>query len=312
MKTAFGWDLALPIITAPMFIVSGRDLVLEAVNAGFVGTFPALNLRTTDEFRRRLDEIGQALGDRPPERRVFGVNLVAHPSNPRLSADLEAVVAAKVPLVITSLGAVSEIARAVQGYGGLILHDVINRRHAEKAAEAGVDGLVLVAAGAGGHAGLLNPFAFIAEVRQFFRGAIALAGALSTGADVAAALAAGADFAYMGTRFIATAEANAKAGYREMLARSGTDDIVYTAAVSGVAGNFLAPSLRAHGIDPAALTTTNKQAIQLDLDPNTRKWVDLWAAGQGVSAIADAPPMAELAQRLRDEFEAARQRLASL
>lgn len=312
METAFGWKLSLPIITAPMFIVSGGDLVIEAVRSGFVGTFPSLNLRTTDELRRRLDEIREALADRPPESAVYGVNLVAHHSNPRLKADLEAVVAAKVPLVITSLGAVPEIAQAVQGYGGRILHDVINRRHAEKAAEAGVDGLILVSAGAGGHAGILNPFAFIAEVRRFFAGPLVLAGALSTGADIAAALAAGADFAYMGTRFIATREANAKDGYREMLVASGTDDIVYTSAVSGVAGNFLAPSLRQAGIDPGGLARTDRDAVKLELDPNTRKWRDLWSAGQGVAAITDSPSMAELAERLKSEFNAARQRLSAL
>lgn len=312
MQTAFGWKLALPIITAPMFIVSGGELVIEAVRAGFVGTFPTLNLRTTDELRRRLDDIREALADRPPEAAVYGVNLVAHHSNPRLKADLDAVVAAKVPLVITSLGAVPEIAQAVHSYGGRILHDVINRRHAEKAAEAGVDGLILVSAGAGGHAGLLNPFAFIAEVRRFFAGPLVLAGALSTGADVAAALAAGADFAYMGTRFIATREANAMDGYREMLMASGTDDIVYTAAVSGVAGNFLAPSLRQAGIDPGGLARTDRDAVKLELDPNTRKWRDLWSAGQGVAAIGDSPSMAELAGRLKVEFDAARQRLAAL
>lgn len=312
METAFGWKLSLPIITAPMFIVSGDDLVIEAVRAGFAGTFPSLNLRTTDELRRRLDDIREALADRPPEAAVYGVNLVAHHSNPRLKADLEAVVAAKVPLVITSLGAVPEIAQAVQGYGGRILHDVINRRHAEKAAAAGVDGLILVSAGAGGHAGLLNPFAFIAEVRRFFSGPLVLAGALSSGADVAAALAAGADFAYMGTRFIATQEANAKEGYREMLVASGTDDIVYTSAVSGVAGNFLVPSLRQAGIDLSGLARTDRDAVKLELDPNTRKWRDLWSAGQGVAAIADSPSMAELASRLVAEFNAARERLSAL
>lgn len=312
METAFGWKLTLPIITAPMFIVSGGDLVMEAMRAGFVGTFPALNLRTTEEFRQRLDELNAFVSTRPAGTAVYGVNLVAHHSNPRLHPDLEAVVAAKVPLVITSLGAVPEIAQAVHSYGGRILHDVINRRHAEKAAGIGVDGLVLVSAGAGGHAGLLNPFAFLAEVRRFYNGAIALAGALSTGADVAACIAAGADFAYMGTRFIATREANAKEGYREMVQASGTDDIVYTSAVSGVAGNFLAPSLRAAGIEPGGEARTDRNAVKLELDPNTKKWRDLWAAGQGVAAIADCPSMAELGQTLQSEFEVARRRLAGL
>ncbi len=299
--------LRLPAVAAPMFLVSGPELVVEACRAGILGTFPALNQRTSEGFRDWLDEIEAALVASPAAA-PFGVNLIVHRSNRRLEADLRICAEHRVPVVITSLGAVPDLVREVHGWGGVVFHDIVSRRHAEKAAEAGVDGLILVCAGAGGHAGTLNPFAFLAEVRRVFDGTILLAGAISTGRDILAARATGADLAYLGTRFIATRESRAPEPYKRMLCEAGAGDIVYTPAVSGIPGNFLRQSLEAAGIDPAALRSASDIAAELQ-GGEIRAWRDIWSAGQGVAAIGDVPTVAELVARLEAEFEAARREL---
>jgi nitronate monooxygenase len=297
LPDALAGRLRLPVVAAPMFLASGPDLVAACCNAGVLGTFPALNQRSTAGLNAWIDEIEARLA---PGAAPFGVNLIVHRSNPRLEADLEVVVRRKIPVVITSLGAVRDLVTAVQSYGGLVFHDVISRRHAEKAAEAGVDGIIAVCAGAGGHAGTLSPFALVPEIRQVFDGAILLAGAMSTGAHVLAARALGADLAYLGTRFLATREAMASQAQKEMMLAARAGDVVYTPNVSGVHANFLAASLAAAGHDPAA---TARPA--LDLQAEAKAWKEVWSAGQGVGSISDLPGAAELCGRLGDEYRAA-------
>lgn len=301
----FNGRLAIPAVAAPMFLVSNPDLVVECCRAGIVGTFPALNNRTSEaydawlgEIRERLDKIERDTG-RPCA--PFGVNLIVHKSNPRLQADLEISIRHKVPLIITSLGAVKELVGAVQGYGGLVFHDVINMRHARKAAEANVDGLIAVCAGAGGHAGLLSPFALVPEIRSFFPKTVLLSGVMSTGRHIAAARMLGADLAYLGTRFIATRESMAPAGFKDMIVATNAADIIYTAAISGVHGNFLKPSIDAAGVPADQLNATK----QLELSHETRAWKNVWSAGQGVGSIADVPTTAELCTRLIREYREA-------
>lgn len=289
--------LKLPVIAAPMFLVSGPDLVVEACNAGVIGTFPSLNQRTTEGYREWLHDIKARL---KPDAAAFGVNHIVHPTNPRLMADMMVTVEEQVPLVITSLGAVRDVVEAVHGYGGVVFHDIANIRHARKAAQAGVDGLILVANGAGGHAGVVNPFALVDEVRSFFDGTIILSGCLSTGSDVAAALMMGADFAYMGTRFIATTESGAQGEYKQMIVDAGASDITYTPAVSGIPANFLTPSLVANGIDPKSLPEH-----KLDMGEEAKAWKTVWSAGQGAGAVHDILPTAQLVARLADEFSQA-------
>jgi nitronate monooxygenase len=286
--------LKLPVIAAPMFLVSGPDLVVEACNAGVIGTFPSLNQRSTEGYREWLHDIKSRLN---PDAAAFGVNHIVHPTNPRLMADMMVTVEEKVPLIITSLGAVRDVVDAVHGYGGVVFHDIANVRHARKAAQAGVDGLILVANGAGGHAGVVNPFALVEEVRSFFDGTIILSGCLSTGRDVAAATMMGADFAYMGTRFISTTESMAQAEYKQMIVESGASDITYTPAVSGIPANFLTPSLVANGIDPKSLPEH-----KLDMADEAKAWKTVWSAGQGSAGVRDVLPTAGLVQRLRDEY----------
>ena len=286
--------LKLPVIAAPMFLVSGPDLVVEACNAGVIGTFPSLNQRTTEGYREWIHDIKARL---KPDAAPFGVNHIVHPTNPRLMADMMVSVEEKVPLIITSLGAVRDVVEAVHGYGGVVFHDIANVRHARKAAQAGVDGLILVANGAGGHAGVVNPFALVEEVRSFFDGTIILSGCLSTGRDVAAATMMGADFAYMGTRFIATTESGAQAEYKQMIVDAGASDITYTPAVSGIPANFLTPSLVANGIDPKSLPEH-----KLDMGEEAKAWKTVWSAGQGAGAVNDIVPTAQLVRRLTDEF----------
>jgi nitronate monooxygenase len=288
--------LRLPAIAAPMFLVSGSDLVVETCRAGLVGSFPALNLRSTADLARTLEEIGARLAPHPGAA-PFGVNLIVHRSNPRLEADLEAVVRHRVPLVITSLGAVPDLVQAVHSYGGLVFHDVISRRHAEKAAAAGVDGIIAVCA----HAGTLSPFALVPEIRAVFGGTIALAGALSTGAHVAAARVLGADMAYLGTRFIATKEALADPAHKRMILDGRAADIVYTPNISGVHANFLRPSIVAAGLDPENLPPRR----ELDMRAEARAWKTVWSAGQGIGAIDDLPGAADLCARLVEEYRAA-------
>ncbi|MFT3998189.1 MAG: nitronate monooxygenase, partial [Asticcacaulis sp.] len=252
--------LRLPAIAAPMFLVSGPELVIATCKGGMIGTFPALNQRTTEGYAQWLDEIQGALSD---EDARFGVNMIVHPTNSRLMADMRVTVEKKVPLVITSLGAVRDVVDAVHSYGGVVFHDITTVRHAQKAAEAGVDGLILVCNGAGGHAGTYNPFALLGEIRQWYTGTIILSGCLSTGSDIAAAVMMGADFAYMGTRFIATQEAMASEGYKAMLTQSSAKDIVYTPAISGVPASFLLPSLEEHGITKDML---RDMTTKMDMD----------------------------------------------
>ncbi|MGP3696674.1 NAD(P)H-dependent flavin oxidoreductase [Rhodobacter sp. NSM] len=286
--------LAAPVIAAPMFLTSGPDLVVETCNAGLLGTFPALNQRTSEGFREWLREIRGRLA---PEAAPFGVNLIVHRSNPRVEADLAICVEERVPLVITSLGAVPELVAAVHGYGGLVFHDVVNARHARKAAEAGVDGIIAVAAGAGGHAGTLSPFALVSEIRAFFGGAIILSGAMNTGRDVAAARMMGADLAYLGTRFLATTEAMVPDEQKRMVAESSAADIVYTPKVSGIPASFLRQSLAAAGIDPEG-----GAAPHLDMASEAKVWRDVWSAGQGVGGITDIPAAADLCRGLISEY----------
>ena len=286
--------LTLPVIASPMFLVSGPDLVVEACNAGVIGTFPSLNQRTTEGYREWIRDIKGRL---KAEAAAFGVNHIVHPTNPRLMADMRVSVEEQVPLIITSLGAVRDVVDAVHGYGGVVFHDIANVRHARKAAQAGVDGLILVAAGAGGHAGIINPFALINEVRSFYDGTIILAGAISTGQDVAGALMMGADFAYMGTRFINTTEALASDGYKQMIVDSGATDIIHTPAVSGIPANFMSKSLIENGIDPKHLPEH-----KLDMGDEAKAWKTVWSAGQGAGAVHDVLPTAQLVHRLADEF----------
>ena len=290
--------LKLPVIAAPMFLVSGPDLVVAACNAGVIGTFPSLNQRSTEGYRDWVQEIKGRL---TPDAAAFGVNHIVHPTNPRLMADMMVSVEEKVPLIITSLGAVRDVVDAVHGYGGVVFHDIANVRHARKAAQAGVDGLILVANGAGGHAGVVNPFALVNEVRSFFDGTIILSGCLSTGSDVAAALMMGADFAYMGTRFISTTESMAQGEYKQMIVDAGASDITYTPAVSGIPANFLTPSLLANGIDPKSLPEH-----KLDMADEAKAWKTVWSAGQGSASVHDIIPVSELVGRMAAEMSSAR------
>lgn len=304
LPESFRGRLSVPVVAAPMFLVSGPQLVIEACRNGVLAAFPALNRRSTGEFVEWLDEVGGALGT---EHAPWGVNLIVHRSNPRLEQDLEACVAHRVPLVVTSLGAVPDLVKAVHAYGGVVFHDVISLRHANKAAEAGVDGLIAVCAGAGGHAGATSPFALCGEIRRFFDGTLLLAGAISHGRQVAAALMMGADLAWLGSRFIATRESLAPEAYKQMLLRAAAVDIVYTDAVSGVPANFLRESLEANGFSVATLTKRGLGSGKLkDLGDEAKVWKTIWSAGQGVGTIEDVPGTAELCLRLKAEFDAAR------
>ncbi|MGV0911474.1 NAD(P)H-dependent flavin oxidoreductase [Martelella sp. FOR1707] len=302
--TSLSARLRLPVIAAPMFLASGPDLVTACCRAGICGTFPALNQRTSDGFADwlRAIEADLAAYDNPAP---FGVNLIVHKSNTRLEADLKIVVEHKVPLVITSLGAVKAVVDAVHSYGGLVFHDVTNRRHAEKAVEAGVDGIIAVAAGAGGHAGTLSPFALVSEIRSFFSGPLALSGAISTGAHIAAARALGADFAYIGTRFLATSEAIAPGAHKQMIVEGRAADIVYTPAISGVPANFLRPSIMAAGLDPDNLPPHKA----MNLASEAKAWKAVWSAGQGIGAIDDILTVEALVDRFDAEYRAACARL---
>jgi nitronate monooxygenase len=306
-KESWRDTLAIPAIAAPMFLVSGPDLVVETCRSGVMGTFPALNQKTSegyaawlDEIRERLEGITAAKGVAPSP---FGVNLIVHKTNQRLRRDLEITVQHRVPIVITSLGAVRDVVDAIHSYGGLVFHDVINLRHARKAADAGVDGLIAVCAGAGGHAGLLNPFAFVAEIRQIFDKTVILSGAITHGRQIAAAEVMGADLAYLGTRFINTREALAPTGYKEMILASTASDIVYTPAISGVHANFLRASIIAAGADPDNLQSSVK--LSISSEGEAKAWKEVWSAGQGVGDIHDIPPAAELCRRLIAEYREA-------
>lgn len=289
--------LSIPAIAAPMFLVSGPDLVVETCRSGLVGAFPALNQRTSDGYRDWLVEIGGRLagGDAAP----FAVNLVVHRSNPRLEADLAITVEHKVPVVITSLGANEAVVEAVHGYGGVVFHDVINLRHARRAALAGVDGIIAVCSGAGGHASTLSAFALLPEIRRIFDGTLIMGGAISTGRHIAAARMLGADLAYLGTRFITTRESMAFQDHKQMICDSHGEDIVYTPAISGVNGNFLRQSIANAGLDPDDLSRPDGYNFGTD---EVKAWKQVWAAGQGVGSIEDVPAAAELCARLGREY----------
>ena len=309
MNKDFYKSLDLPLIAAPLFLISGPEMVIECCKNGIVGTFPALNQRTTEGFEDWIVQIKDALElfekETGKKAAPFGVNLIVHPTNIRVKADLDVCEKHKVPLIITSLGAVPQIVDLVHSYGGLVYHDIIKKRHAEKASEAGVDGLVLVAAGAGGHAGTLHPIPLINEVKKIFNKTIVLSGCLSNGNDIASALQMGADIAYMGTRFINVKESQAEQNYKDMIMRSGAEDIVYTAAVSGVNASFLRPSLEVMGITEEQWKDTKKIDFgnTSDLAESVAKaWKTIWSAGQGVSSITDSPKVTDLVLQLKSEF----------
>ena len=294
--------LRLPAIGAPLFIVSTPELVIAQCRAGMIGSFPALNARPKEELDPWLTSIRAALTDQDAP---FAVNLIVHASNDRVEHDLAICARHRVPIIITSLRAPHAVVDAVHGWGGLVFHDVTNLRHARKALEAGVDGLILVAAGAGGHAGTLSPFALVAEVRQIFSGPIILSGAITQGRQILAAQVMGADLAYLGTRFIASAEANAVDGYKRMITEARAEDVLYTPFFTGIPGNYLKPSITASGLDPDALPVVDKASANFGTS-RVKPWKDVWGAGQGVGTITDTPPAAEIVARLCAEYDAAR------
>lgn len=296
----------LPVIVAPMFLVSGSKLVIACCQNGLVGTLPSLNGRTADDFEQLLIEITTTLKEFEDETGVkpapFGVNLIVNKTNPRLMTDLEICIKYKVPLIITSLGAVKEVVDAVHGYGGLVFHDVIKKRHAEKAIASGVDGIIAVASGAGGHGGTANPFALVEEIRSFYDGTLVLAGAMTKGKDILAAQTMGADLIYMGTKFIATEESLAQSEYKNMLVTAQIDDVIYTDAVSGVHANFLLPSLVKSGID---LTEKKEEDFSELSADNGRAWKDIWSAGQATTAIDKIESVSAVSEKLMKEYKTA-------
>ena len=306
---ALDGNLRIPLIGAPMFIVSGPDLVIAQCQAGIIGAFPALNARPQplldDWIRRIKDEVG-AYAEAHPDVPVapYAVNQIAHASNARLWDDMETCVRHEVPIIITSLRPPEEIVSAVHGYGGLVFHDVISMRHASKAIEQGVDGIIAVCTGAGGHAGPLNPFALIKEIRSEFDGTLILSGCITGGSDVLAARALGADLAYSGTRFIATEEANANHGYKQMIVDSAAADIVYSSLFTGIHGNYLKGSVRNIGMDPDNLPEGRKEDMDFSkgTDIEAKAWKDIWGAGQGVGNIHDVLPARELVLRIESEY----------
>ena len=308
--------LRLPVVGAPLFIISNPDLVIAQCTAGVVGSFPALNARPEPVLEEWIVRIQDTLADwdaKNPDRPAapFAVNQIVHRSNARLEHDLEVCVRRLVPIVITSLGARADLNEAVHGYGGLVLHDVINDRFARKAIEKGADGLIAVAAGAGGHAGTLSPFALVQEIRAWFDGPVALSGAIASGAAVLAAQAMGADLAYIGSAFIATEEANAAQGYKAALLEGRADSIVYTNLITGVHGNYLKASLLAAGLDPDNLPQSDPS--KMDFGPDRKRaWKDIWGSGQGIGVLDRVIPAAALVERLAGEYTAARARIASL
>ena len=301
--------LTIPVIGAPLFIISNPDLVIAQCKAGVVGSFPALNARpqnVLEEWIIRIKEELESYQESNPEQKVapFAVNQICHNSNDRLFGDMELCVKHQVPIIITSLRPPEEIVTEAHSYGGLVFHDVISVKHAKKAAEQGVDGLILVCAGAGGHAGTLSPFALVREVREWFDGAIILSGSISDGSSVAAAKMLGADFAYIGTRFIATQEANAEPEYKQCLIDSSAEDIIYSSLFTGVHGNYLKPSVVNAGLDPNNLPDADKTAMNFGSGGNTdaKAWKDIWGSGQGIGSIQDAPSASELVSRLTEEY----------
>jgi len=307
-------NLSLPVIASPMFIASGPALVAAQCKAGIVGSFPALNARPAEQLDVWLTDLQHELGQfqaANPDKKVgpIAVNQIVHQSNDRLAHDVEVCVKHQVPIIISSLRAPpQEMLDAVHAYGGIVLHDVVSIRHAEKALEAGVDGLILVAAGAGGHAGALSPFALVGEVRKFFDGPIALSGAIASGDAILAAQAMGADFAYIGSRWLATRESNVSDAYRDAIVDSSAADVVYTNLFTGVHGNYLKKSIVAAGLDPDNLPVSDKSKMSFGAG-SAKAWRDIWGAGQGVGLMDDVPTVAEMVARLTAQYQAARERL---
>lgn len=308
--------LRLPVVASPLFIISHPELTLAQCKAGVVGAFPALNARPEsqlDEWLAMITEDLAAYDAANPERPAapFAVNQIVHTSNKRLEHDLMMCVKYKVPIVISSLGAVPEVNAAVHSYGGIVLHDIINNRHANSAIRKGADGLIAVAAGAGGHAGTLSPFALVQEIREWFDGPLLLAGAIATGGGILAAQAMGADMAYIGSPFIATKEARAVDGYKQMIVDSNAADVVYSNYFTGIHGNYLKGSIVATGMDPDALPVADPSKMDFDQAVSGPKaWKEIWGAGQGVGAVKAVVPVAELVERLENEYRTARERLA--
>ena len=308
--------MRIPVIGAPLFIVSNPKLVIAQCKAGIIGSFPALNARPQEKLDEWIVEIKEALADhdaKHPGRpsAPFAVNQIVHRSNDRLMKDMESCVKHKVPVVICSLGAREDVYQAIHSYGGLVLHDVINNFFARKAIEKGADGLILVAAGAGGHAGVISPFALIQEIREWFDGPIALSGSIATGGAVLAAEAMGADFGYIGSAFIASDEANADEAYKNAIVKCGADDIVYTNLFTGVHGNYLKPSIVAAGLDPDNLPVSDPSKMDFGSGGNTAKkaWKDIWGCGQGIGAIKKRGPAGDYVETLVREYEAAKNRV---
>ncbi|MBP8873657.1 MAG: nitronate monooxygenase [Polaromonas sp.] len=307
--------LPLPIIGSPLFIISNPKLVIAQCIAGVVGSMPALNARPAEQLEEWLKEITETLAaynaanpDKPAA--PFAINQIVHKSNDRLQHDMAMCVKYKVPIIITSLGAVEEINMAAHSYGGVVLHDIINNKHAHKAIEKGADGLIAVAAGAGGHAGVKSPFALIQEIRQWFKGPLALSGSIATGGAVLAAQAMGADFAYIGSAFIATEEARAADAYKQAIVDCNSDDIVYSNLFTGVHGNYLAPSIRNAGMDPANLPVSDPSAMNFAGD-KSKAWKDIWGCGQGIGAIDKVESTADFVAQLKREYLEAKTKLCA-
>ena len=306
-------NLSFPVIGSPLFIISNPKLVIEQCKAGIIGAMPALNARPASQLDEWLHEITETLvawNKAHPEQPAapFAINQIVHKSNDRLEHDMEVVVKYRVPVVITSLGARTDVNDAIHGYGGVVLHDIINNMFAHKAIEKGADGLIAVAAGAGGHAGVKSPFALIQEIRQWFDGPVALSGAIATGGAVLAAQAMGADFAYIGSAFIATHEARASDAYKQAIVDGSSDDIVYSSLFTGVHGNYLRASVIAAGLDPDNLPESDATKMSFGGDAK-KAWKDIWGCGQGIGAVTEVTSAAALVARLRGEYAAARERL---
>ena len=305
MPAQFRNRLSIPVIGSPLFIISGPELVMAQCRAGIIGSFPSLNARPLAQFEEWLQRLNTELG---PDDAPYSVNLIVHKSNDRLMDDLALCVKYKVPLVITSLGARYDVNEAIHSYGGIVMHDIITNAFAKKAIEKGADGLIAVAAGAGGHAGTTSPFALIQEIREWFDGPLALSGSIANGAAVLAAEAMGADFGYIGSAFIATAEARAAQDYKDMIVASNAVDIVYSNLFTGVHGNYLRPSIVNAGMDPDNLETSDPSAMNFGSGGNTKAkaWKDIWGSGQGIGAIKEVQTVAEFVDQLEAEYRAAK------
>jgi nitronate monooxygenase len=308
MPAALAGRLSIPVIGSPLFIISVPELVIAQCRAGVIGSFPSLNARPIEQFEEWLQRLNRELG---PNDAPYAVNLIVHKSNDRLMADLELCVKYKVPMIITSLGAREDVNAAIHSYGGIVMHDIINNKFAKKAVEKGADGLIAVAAGAGGHAGTTSPFALVQEIREWFDGPLALSGSIATGDAVLAAQAMGADFAYIGSAFIATQEARAAEGYKEMITQCASSDIVYSNLFTGVHGNYLKPSIVKAGLDPDNLPTSDPSAMNFGSGGNTeaKAWKDIWGCGQGIGAVKSVLSAGDYVAKLVREYNAARARL---